>query len=545
MSDDHRRHWEEAYAGQRTRRPKFPTSSFEPEALYTSADLTGWNEERSLGYPGEFPFVRGIQPSQYRGRLWTMRQYAGFGSAEETNARFRFLLEQGQTGLSTAFDLPTQMGYDSTDAMALGEVGKVGVAIDTLADMEILLKDLPLGKVSTSMTINATAAILLLMYQIVAERQGVAKEHIAGTIQNDVLKEYEARGTFIFPPGPSLRLTADIITYCADALPSWNTISISGYHIREAGSTAVQELAFTFSNALAYVQAVLARGVSIDSFAPRLSFFFNAHNHFFEEVAKYRAARRIWAHLMRDRFEAKDPKSWMLRFHTQTAGSTLQAQQIDVNVVRIAYQAMAAVLGGTQSLHTNSRDEALSLPSDASALLALRTQQVLAEETGAADVIDPLGGSFYIEAMTDRLEADTFALMQRVEDAGGVLRAIETGFIQREIHHAAYAAQQMIERGEQKLVGVNCYKIEEKTRPAIFHVNEAVAREQSERITRIRSDRDNGAVLRDLDALEAAARGSENLMPFIKRAIERYASIGEICGRLRNVFGAYRDPGFL
>ncbi|MCC7143948.1 MAG: methylmalonyl-CoA mutase [Candidatus Eisenbacteria bacterium] len=545
MTSDAHRHWQEIYAKQKTRKPKFPTSSFEPEPLYTSGDLPQWQEERDLGYPGEFPFVRGIQPSQYRGRLWTMRQYAGFGSAEETNARFRFLLEQGQTGLSTAFDLPTQMGYDSTDPIALGEVGKVGVAIDTLADMELLLKDLPLGKVSTSMTINATASILLLMYQIVAERQGVAKEDISGTIQNDVLKEYEARGTFIFPPGPSLRITADIIAYCADALPSWNTISISGYHIREAGSTAVQELAFTFSNAIAYVEAVRERGLDIDAFAPRLSFFFNAHNHFFEEVAKFRAARRIWANLMRYRFGAKDPKSWMLRFHTQTAGSTLQAQQIDVNVVRIAYQAMAAVLGGTQSLHTNSRDEALSLPSNASALLALRTQQVLAEETGAADVIDPLGGSYYIEALTDRLETEALALMKRVEEQGGVLKSIETGFIQREIHHAAYQAQQAIEHGEQKIVGVNCYQIEETTHPPVFHVNEAVARGQSDRLARIKAERSSVDVERHLDTLEQAARGTDNLMPHLKRAIESYASIGEICARLRKVYGAYRDPGYL
>ncbi len=537
--------WKAAYAAQKLRRAHFPASSFEPEALYTQDDLASFDPDRDLGLPGAYPFVRGIQPSQYRGRLWTMRQYAGFGSAEETNARFRFLLEQGQTGLSVAFDLPTQMGYDSTDAIATGEVGKVGVAIDTLADMEALLDGLPLAQVSTSMTINATASILLLMYQAVAEQQGVPREQITGTVQNDVLKEFEARGTFIFPPGPSLRLATDIIVYCAEALPSWNSISISGYHIREAGSTAVQELAFTFANAICYVESTLERGLSIDAFAPRLSFFFNAHNHLFEEIGKYRAARRIWARVVRERFGAQDPRSWMLRFHTQTAGSTLQAQQIDVNVVRVAYQALAAVLGGTQSLHTNSRDEALSLPREESTLLALRTQQVLAEETGAADVIDPLGGSYYIEAMTNRLESDALALMQRIEEMGGMLRAIETGFVQREIHHAAYEAQRAVEAGDARIVGVNCYQTPEPSTLPRFGISEEPARRQAERLAAVRARRDGPAVELALSRLETAARADANLMPFLYDAVRQYASIGEICGRLRQVFGAYRDPGYL
>jgi len=537
--------WETAYAAQKRRQEEFAASSFSLDPLFTPRDVEGFDPERDLGYPGAYPFVRGIQPTQYRGRLWTMRQYAGFGTAEETNRRFRFLLEQGQTGLSVAFDLPTQMGYDSDDPVAAGEVGKVGVAIDTLEDMETLLNGLPLGRVSTSMTINATASILLLMYQIVAERQGVAPEAIAGTVQNDILKEYEARGTFIFPPRPSLRLTTDVLEYCSRHLPSWNSISISGYHIREAGSTATQELAFTFANGLTYVRAALERGLAIDAIAPRLSFFFNAHNHIFEEVAKFRAARRMWARFLREDFGALDPRSWMLRFHTQTAGCTLQAQQIDCNVVRVAYQALSAVLGGTQSLHTNSRDEALGLPREESSLLALRTQQVLAEESGAADVIDPLGGSYYVEALTNRIESEALALMRRIDDLGGVLRAIEMGFIQQEIHRSAYDYQRRVEKGSIGIVGVNRYRTDEKVRPPVFHVSEETGRRQTERLAAVRARRDETAVRKDLNRLEEVARGEENLMPHLREAIGHYASIGEICGRLRSVFGSYRDPGGL
>jgi methylmalonyl-CoA mutase N-terminal domain/subunit len=481
----------------------------------------------------------------YRGRLWTMRQYAGFGSAEETNRRFRYLLEQGQTGLSVAFDLPTQMGYDSTDPHAEGEVGKVGVAIDSLEDMETLLSGIPLDKVTTSMTINATAAILLLMYEAVAERQGVDGSRLGGTIQNDILKEYEARGTFIFPPGPSLRLTTDCFEYCSKNLPHWNPISISGYHIREAGATAVQELAFTFANARAYVASAVARGLDVDGFAPRLSFFFNAHNHLFEEVAKFRAARRFWARTMREEFGAKDPKSWMLRFHTQTAGSTLTSKQIDVNVVRTAVQAIAAILGGTQSLHTNSRDEALSLPSEESALLALRTQQTLGEESGIVDVIDPLGGSWYVESLTNRLEAEATELIGRIDAMGGVLKAIETGFIQHEIHRSAYAHQTAVERGEIGIVGVNRYAMDEKTQPKAFRIDPMVASQQAERLASLKSRRDNAAVTRSLDDLERIARGEENLLPPLRACVRAHATIGEICGRLRGVFGAYHDAGTL
>ncbi len=544
-SEEARRRWQEAYGGQQLRPARFASSSFPLEPLYTPADAAGLDHDRDLGYPGQYPFVRGIQPTQYRGRLWTMRQYAGFGSGEETNARFRFLLSQGQTGLSVAFDLPTQMGYDSTDPLAQGEVGKVGVAIDTLEDMEILLRDLPLGRISTSMTINATAAILLLMYQITAEKQGVPSWEISGTIQNDILKEYEARGTFIFPPEPSLRITTDIFEYCAKNLPQWNSISISGYHIREAGATAVQELAFTFANAVAYVRAAVDRGLAVDLFAPRLSFFFNAHNHLFEEAAKFRAARRIWARIMRETFGAKDPRSWMLRFHAQTAGSTLTAQQAGVNSIRVAYQALAAVLGGTQSLHTNSFDEALGLPREESTLLALRTQQVLAEETGAADVIDPLGGSWYVEALTRRIEDEVLDLMAKIDSIGGALPAIETGFIQRAIHQSAFEHQQGVERGEIPIVGVNTYRMDETAPVPVFNVGEQAAERQAERLAAVKARRDNEAVGRDLDALENAARGESNLMPYLARSIADYATVGEICRRLRNVFGAYHDRGFL
>ncbi len=474
-----------------------------------------------------------------------MRQYAGFGSAEETNRRFRYLLDQGQTGISVAFDLPTQMGFDSDDPLAQGEVGKVGVAIDSLDDMERLLAGIPLDQVTTSMTINATASILLLMYEAVAEAQGAPSERLGGTIQNDILKEYEARGTYIFPPGPSLRLATDCFEYCAERLPRWNPISISGYHIREAGATAVQELAFTFSNARAYVAAAIGRGLGIDSFAPRLSFFFNAHNHLFEEAAKFRAARRIWARTMREEFGAKDPRSWMLRFHTQTAGSTLQAQQIDVNVVRTAVQAIAAVLGGTQSLHTNSRDEALALPTEDAALLALRTQQLLAEESGIADVIDPLGGSWYVESLTNRLEREANLLIRRIEDMGGALKAIETGFIQQEIHRSAYEHQLAVERGERGIIGVNRYPMPDSAHPAGFRVDPGAGRMQEDRLRALKARRDPGRVGRALDDLEAMARGSGNLLPALREGVRAYATVGEMCGRLRAVFGTHRDPGLV
>ncbi len=537
--------WRRAYEAQQKRRRSFEGSSFPVEPFYDPEDMPGFDPRRDLGDPGSFPFTRGIQATGYRGRLWTMRQYAGFGSAEETNARFRWLLEQGQTGLSVAFDLPTQMGYDSDDPVASGEVGKVGVAIDSLEDMERLLEGIPLDRVTTSMTINATASIILLMYEAVAERQGIAAASIGGTVQNDILKEYEARGTFIFPPEPSLRLTTDLFEYCAQRLPRWNPISISGYHIREAGATAVQELAFTFANARAYVRAAIDRGLAVDSFAPRLSFFFNAHNLLFEEAAKFRAARRMWARMMRDEFGARDPRSLALRFHTQTAGSTLTAQQAEVNAIRTTVQAIAAVLGGTQSLHTNSRDEALSLPSEEAALLALRTQQVLAEESGIADVIDPLGGSWYVEALTNRLETEARALIARVEEMGGIFKAIETGFIRQEIHRSAYAWQKAVESGEKGVVGVNRYAMDGRIAPRAFRVDPAVPERQKARLADLRARRDAGATARSLDDLERVARGDGSLIPPLRDCVRAQATIGEICARLRGVFGTYRDPGSL
>ena len=543
MSEDRER-WRRAHDEQPKRRERFASSSFPLEPLYTPVDLPpGFDPESDPGYPGFFPFTRGIQPTGYRGRLWTMRQYAGFGSADETNARFRWLLEQGQTGLSVAFDLPTQMGYDSTDPLAEGEAGRAGVAIDSLEDMERLLDGIPLDRVTTSMTINSTAAILLLMYEAVAESRGVPAASLGGTTQNDILKEYQARGTFIFPPGPSLRLTTDLVEYCTRRLPRWNPISVSGYHIREAGATAVQELAFTFANGRAYVRAAVERGLAVDSFAPRISFFFNAHNHLFEEAAKFRAARRIWARIMRGEFGATDPRSWMLRFHTQTAGSTLTAQQIDVNVVRTAVQAIAAVLGGTQSLHTNARDEALSLPSEESALLALRTQQVLAEESGIADVIDPLGGSWYVEALTERLEREANALMARIEEMGGILKAIETGFIQNEIHQSAYAHQLAVQSGEAGVVGVNRHVMPERVQEPCFRMDPDLATRQASRLEALRRRRDGVRVEAALGRLESAARGDGSLIGPLSECVRAYATVGEMCGRLREVFGVYREPG--
>jgi len=493
------------------------------------------------GQPGCYPFTRGIHPTMHRGRLWTMRQYAGFGSAADTNRRFRVLLEQGQTGLSTAFDLPTQIGYDSDHPLAEPEIGRVGVSINSLADLERLFEAIPLGEVSTSMTINATASILLAMYVALGMKQGVEPRKLRGTVQNDILKEYAARGNFRFPLGPSLRLTTDLMAFCAERVPQWNTISISGYHIREAGSTAVQEVAFTLANARTYVKAALAAGLAVDAFAPRLSFFFNAHNHLFEEVAKFRAARRMWARMMREEFGAKDARSWTLRFHTQTAGSTLTSQQPDNNVVRVTVQALAAVLGGTQSLHTNSRDEALSLPSEASARLALRTQQILGHESGVADVIDPLGGSPLIESLTDELERRALALMGEIERMGGSVRAIETGFMQREIHLSALAAQRAIERGEDVVVGVNKFQVEEDD-PTLFKPSDRAREEVLAGLARVRAERDGARVEGTLRALEEAARGTANLLPPILSAVEAYATIGELCARLERVFGRYKPP---
>ena len=496
-----------------------------------------------LGFPGQYPFTRGVQPTMYRGRLWTMRQYAGFSTAAESNKRYRYLLEQGTTGLSVAFDLPTQIGYDSDDPLSAGEVGKVGVAIDSLADMETLFAGIPLDKVSTSMTINSPAAILLAMYVAVGEKQGVAPADIKGTIQNDVLKEYVARGTYIFPPKPSLRLVTNIFQWCSQKTPFFNTISISGYHIREAGSTAVQEVAFTLANGCTYVQTALDAGLELDVFARRLAFFFNSSSDLLEEVAKFRAARRLWARLMKERFGARNPASLMLRFHTQTAGNTLTAQQIDNNIVRVTIQALAAVLGGTQSLHTNSKDEAHSLPTEESVRTALRTQQVLAHESGVADTIDPLAGSYYIENLTDRIEREALALIDKIEEAGGVVKCIEEGFIQRQIENAAYQYQQEIERGDRIIVGVNRFQVDEDKRPPLLRVDPEVERTQVAELTQVKNSRNSGLVTASLARLEEAARGSSNLMPFIYDCVKEYATLGEICSIMRKVFGEYKDRG--
>ena len=496
-----------------------------------------------LGFPGAFPYTRGVQPTMYRGRFWTMRQYAGYATAEESNARYRYLLSQGQTGLSVAFDLPTQIGYDADDPIAAGEVGKVGVSISSLEDMEILFRDIPLEKVSTSMTINAPAAILLAMYIAVAKKQGAEVRKLRGTIQNDILKEYIARGTYIFPPKPSMRLITDIFQFCAAEVPKWNTISISGYHIREAGATAVQELAFTLADAIAYVQAAVDAGLDVDTFAPQLSFFFNAHNNFFEEIAKFRAARRMWANIMRDRFAAQNPKSWRLRFHTQTAGSTLTAQQPENNIVRVALQALSAVLGGTQSLHTNSMDEALWLPTEKSVRIALRTQQIIAYESGVADTIDPLAGSYFVEYLTDEIQRRAEAYIAKIDQMGGALAAIEKGYIQNEIQEAAYRYQQAIERKEQIVVGVNAFQIEEAGRDLErLAVDPAIEQAQRQRLAALRQRRNQAAVAEILARIEKAARGSENLMPLFIAAVEREATLGEIVGVLRGVWGEYRPP---
>ncbi|WP_106497205.1 acyl-CoA mutase large subunit family protein [Lentibacillus sp. Marseille-P4043] len=521
------------------RKETFTTSSdIEVDRLYR--DETNNTYEEKLGYPGSYPYTRGIQPTMYRSRFWTMRQYAGFGSAQETNKRFRYLLEQGQTGLSVAFDLPTQIGYDSDDPMAEGEVGKVGVAIDSLHDMEQLLDQIPLDKVSTSMTINAPASVLLCMYIAVGEKQGVPLEKLTGTIQNDILKEYIARGTYIFPPKPSMRLITNIFEFCQEHVPKFNTISISGYHIREAGSTAVQEVAFTIANGMAYVDAALESGLDIDAFAPRLAFFFNAHNHFFEEVAKFRAARRIWAKIMKEHYKAKNPKSWKLRFHTQTGGSTLTAQQPDNNIVRVTLQALAAVMGGTQSLHTNSRDEALSLPTEESARIALRTQQIIANESGVADTIDPFGGSYYVEELTDQIEAEVNKYIERIDEIGGAVKAVEEGFMQREIHHNAYETQKRIESEEEIIVGLNKFKLDEEVNPDLLKVDEALEQAQIQSIQSIRESRDQEKVDQALAELKKHAKIEKaNLIPYILDAVRVYATIGEICNVLRDEFGEY------
>jgi methylmalonyl-CoA mutase N-terminal domain/subunit len=523
------------------RRKRFEsTSGTEIDRLYTPGHLEEFDYLRDLGFPGEYPFTRGVQPTMYRGRLWTMRQYAGFGDARESNNRYRYLLDHGQTGLSVAFDLPTQMGYDSDSPMVSGEVGKVGVAIDSLEDMEVLFDRIPLGKVSTSMTINSTAAVLLAMYVAVGERQGVSADRLNGTIQNDILKEYIARGTYIFPPAPSMRVITDIFAFCKDHVPRWNTISISGYHIREAGSTAAQEIAFTLANGIAYVQAAIDAGMSVDSFASRLAFFFNAHNVFLEEVAKFRAARRLWARIMKDRFRAKDPRSWMLRFHTQTAGSSLTAQQPDNNVVRVTVQALSAVLGGTQSLHTNSRDEALSLPTEDSVRIALRTQQVIAHESGAGDTVDPLAGSYCVEALTSVLERQAADYIAKIDRMGGVIRAIDTGYVQKEIQDAAYRYQQEIERKERIIVGLNEFEVREERSDKLLTVNPRIEKDQRKRLAGLRRKRDNRGVQAALGSLEKACRGKENVMPPILSAVRAYATIGEISDVMRGVFGTYR-----
>jgi methylmalonyl-CoA mutase N-terminal domain/subunit len=520
---------------------KFPErQNLTMSRLYTPLDIEGFDYERDLGFPGQYPFTRGVQPTMYRGRFWTMRMYAGFSTAEESNKRYRYLLESGGTGLSCAFDLPTQIGYDSDDSIAEGEIGKVGVAIDTLKDMEILFDQIDLGKVSTSMTINAPAMVLLAMYIAVAEKQGVSADKLNGTIQNDILKEYAARGTYIFPPKPSMRLITNIFEYCSKNVPQWNTISISGYHIREAGSTASQEIAFTIADGIAYVDAAIKAGLNVDDFAGRLSFFWNAHNNVLEEVAKFRASRRVWAKVMKERFGATNPKSWMLRVHTQTAGSMLTAQQPDNNIIRVALQTAAAVMGGTQSLHTNSRDEALALPTEDSVRIALRTQQIVAYESGLADVVDPLGGSYYVEALTDKIEKEAWDYIKKIDDLGGAVAAIEKGYIQKEIQESAYKWQMEVENKQRIIVGVNQFQIKEKTPEGLLRVDASVGEFQKSKLAKVKAERDNAAVKAALAKLEAAAKDENaNLFPYVLDAVKAYASLGEICGVLRKVFGEY------
>lgn len=537
--------WEEKTRKALEKRPErcdnfYTNSGIEIKRLYTELDMQDFNYLEDLGFPGEFPYTRGIYPTMYRGRLWTMRQYAGYGTAEESNKRYKFLLSQGQTGLSVAFDLPTQMGYDSDHPLSQGEVGKVGVAIDSLKDMELLFDGIPLDKVSTSMTINAPAAVLLAMYIVLAQNQGVPLEELSGTIQNDILKEYIARGTYIFPPEPSMRLITDIFEFCSSYMPKWNTISISGYHIREAGATAVQEVAFTLSDGIAYVEAAIKAGLAIDDFAPRLSFFFNAHNDLFEEVAKFRAARRLWAKIVKERFNAQNPSSMMLRFHTQTAGSTLTAQQPDNNIVRVAIQALSAVLGGTQSLHTNSRDEALALPSEDSVRIALRTQQILAHESGVTETVDPLAGSYYVENLTNMIEENASKYIEKIDKMGGAVKAIENGFMQQEIQDSAYDYQMAIESGNRIVVGVNKYQIEEKPPKGLLKVDPAVAKLQVEKLRELKTSRDNLKVSEALNNLKEYAKTDKNLMPPIIECVKAYCTLGEICDALRSVFGEYK-----
>jgi len=546
--DDARNRWEETSLNKVLNRfpewrEEFVTGSDKPvDRLYLPEGSTEEEYLEKIGFPGEYPFTRGVQPTMYRGRLWTMRQYAGFGSAAESNRRYKFLLEQGQTGLSVAFDLPTQIGYDSDAPLAAGEVGKVGVAIDTLADMEVLFDGIPLGKVSTSMTINAPAAILLCMYIAVAEKQGLERRSLRGTIQNDILKEYVARGTYIFPPEPSMRLVTDTFAFCTAEVPEWNSISISGYHIREAGSDASQEVAFTLANGIEYVKAAVKAGMTVDEFAGRLSFFFNAHNDLLEEVAKFRAARRIWARIMKERFGARDPKSMSLRFHTQTGGSTLTAQQPDNNIVRVAVQALAAVLGGTQSLHTNSREEALALPAEDSVRLALRTQQILAHESGVTATIDPLAGSYYIEALTDRIELEVWQYIDRIEALGGMIPSIQEGFVQRQIQEAAYRTQKDIESGKRVVVGVNKFQAEERPPRDLLKVDPAIREVQLARLAEVKSRRNGERVSATLEALRKGARDTDtNLIPLILAAVQEYATLGEICQILREEFGEHHE----
>ncbi|MXW26255.1 MAG: methylmalonyl-CoA mutase [Dehalococcoidia bacterium] len=539
--------WEEgplAKALQRSpeRSDGFATSSLDVHRLYTPLDIADLDYERDLGFPGEYPFTRGVQPTMYRGRLWTMRQYAGFGTAEESNQKFRYLLSQGQTGLSVAFDLPSQLGYDSDDPMAIAEVGQVGVAIDSLYDMETLFAEIPLDKVSTSMTINAPAAVMLAMYVAAGEKQGVPAEKLRGTVQNDVLKEYVARGTYIFPPGPSVRLAADVMAFCAKEVPLWNTISVSGYHIRDAGSTAAQEIGFTFANACAYIEAALARGLEIDEFAPRISWIFNTHNHFFEEVAKYRALRRLWARLLKEKYGAQNPRSMMLRTHTQTGGSTLMAQQPENNIVRAAVQTLAAVTGGVQSIALSCFDEALALPTDEAQRIALRTQQIIAHETGAGDTVDPFAGSYYVEHLTNDLERQAVAIMADVESMGGSVPAIESGWMQNQIAEASWQYQQRVDEGDEVVVGVNDFQEGGDQPQTIFSVDRRLVDEQLSRLEHHRRERDPEAVASAIAGLKAACEGDANLLPPILDAVRAYATLGEICGAMREVFGEYRPP---
>lgn len=532
------------YAKQTAKHPE--RVGLKHKNLYTPLDLEGFDYERDLGFPGEYPYTRGVQPTMYRGRLWTMRMYAGFATAEESNKRYRYLIANGGSGLSVAFDLPTQIGYDSDDKMAEGEIGKVGVAIDTLKDMEILFDQIDLGKVSTSMTINAPASVLLAMYIAVAEKQGVPASALRGTIQNDILKEYSARGTYIFPVKSSMRLITNIFEYCSKNVPKWNTISISGYHIREAGSTAAQEIAFTIADGIAYIEAALKAGMHIDEFAPRLSFFWNAHNNVLEEVAKFRASRRLWATILKERFHAEGEKSMKLRFHTQTAGSMLTAQQPNNNIVRVALQTAAAVMGGTQSLHTNSRDEALALPTTESVTIALRTQQIVAYESGLADVVDPLGGSYYVEAMTNAIEAEAKEYIRKIDEMGGAVEAIDKGYIQKEIQDSAYAWQMAVESGEKTIVGVNKFTMEEPPVEGLLKVDSSAGEFQKNKLAKVKAERDNAKVQEELKKLEVAAADEEvNLMPVILDCVRAYCSLGEICGVLRKVFGEYKPHNTL